>query len=76
MNTTMKTRNALGGLMLGLLLTLAIRSIAADRPTFERLKSFGAPPSGAYPIAGLMQGADGALYGTTQQGGSRRRHGV
>jgi uncharacterized repeat protein (TIGR03803 family) len=27
-------------------------------------------PTGANPVAGLMQGADGALYGTTVQGGS------
>src|SRR5258705_510604 len=42
---------------------------AAAAPTFERIHSFGSPGSGAYPIAGLVKGTDGALYGTAQQGG-------
>ena len=43
---------------------------AAVAPTFDRIHSFGDPGSGAYPIAGLIQGTDGALYGTAIQGGA------
>jgi hypothetical protein len=39
-------------------------------PTYERLKSFGGPSPGGDPEAGLIQGADGALYGTAMYGGS------
>ena len=35
-----------------------------------RLYSFGAPGEGANPFAGLVQGNDGAFYGTTIRGGS------
>lgn len=37
---------------------------------FAVLYSFGGASGGLYPSARLMQGADGALYGTTQYGGS------
>jgi uncharacterized repeat protein (TIGR03803 family) len=37
--------------------------------TFQRLKSFGIPAqSGANPFANVIQGSDGALYGTTGYG--------
>ena len=45
-------------------------SAPAATPTYQQLKSFGKPSSGAIPYAGLMQGADGALYGTASSGGS------
>ena len=42
--------------------------------TFTLLHSFiGFPEEGAHPYAGLIQGADGDLYGTTYNGGSSDR---
>jgi uncharacterized repeat protein (TIGR03803 family) len=41
-----------------------------DGTGFTVLKSFDYSYTGAYPYAGLLQGADGALYGTTTSGGT------
>ena len=48
----------------------ALFTDAAAAPTYQQLKSFGKPSIGGFLQAGLMQGTDGALYGTAQQGGS------
>ena len=40
----------------------------SDDGTFETVHQF-APGEGAFPYAGVTQGADGALYGTTVFGG-------
>jgi len=55
-----------------LALTLALAGIAipAQAQTFTSLHSFaGYPTEGSYPT-GLVQGANGYLYGTTESGGS------
>jgi uncharacterized repeat protein (TIGR03803 family) len=49
---------------------VALRGDAQAEITYQRLKSFGKPASGVTPYSGLIQGTDGALYGTTQAGGS------
>ena len=41
-----------------------------DGTGFTVLKNFDYSTTGGYPYAGLMQGTDGALYGTAYQGGS------
>jgi uncharacterized repeat protein (TIGR03803 family) len=41
-----------------------------DGSGFSVLYSFNGPPDGSSPIAALLQGADGALYGTTSSGGA------
>src|ERR1700683_1113302 len=58
-----------------LALTLALAGIAipAQAQTFTSLHTFGGyygtPPEGSYPT-GLVQGANGYLYGTTLSGGN------
>ncbi len=46
--------------------------LAADGTGFTTLRSFTGS-DGAYPRAGLIQGSDGSLYGTTARGGSSGR---
>jgi uncharacterized repeat protein (TIGR03803 family) len=48
----------------------ALFADAPGAPTYQQLKSFGKPSPGGNPLAGLIQGTDGALYGTASQGGS------
>jgi uncharacterized repeat protein (TIGR03803 family) len=49
----------------------AIFKLSADGNAYTNLYDFGAvPDDGNDPQAGLLQGRDGALYGTTQYGGS------
>ena len=42
----------------------------ASTGAFSNLYSFTGGRDGAYPMAGLVQGSDGYLYGTTQAGGT------
>lgn len=62
-------RNTLVGLATGLLVMSGVLPCARGGPTLATLISFGIT-NGAKPSAGLLQGPDGAFYGTTQIGGS------
>jgi len=51
--------------------------VSTNGGAYQVLKSFtGAGGDGAYPLAGLTQGSDGALYGTTYYGGSSNKGSV
>ncbi len=51
--------------------------VRPDGTGFATLRSFGiAPEGGGVPTGDLIQGADGALYGITQQGGASARGAV
>ena len=55
-----------------ILLVLAGRTFNANAQTETNLHPFvGSPSEGAYPYAGLIQGSDGNLYGTTAFGGAK-----
>ena len=45
-------------------------SLAKNGTGFVLLKSFGSCDDGCTPTAGLIEGSDGKLYGTTQSGGA------
>jgi len=47
----------------------ALFTDAVGAPTYQQLQSFGVPSGGSSPEGRLLQGADGALYGTANQGG-------
>src|SRR5208283_4277568 len=60
-----------GSVLLALMLGLGLAWVqpAGAQFTFQRLKSFGIPSqAGAEPFANVIQGSDGALYGTTAYG--------
>ncbi len=50
--------------------TGTIFKVATDGTGFTVLQAFIAFPGGAYPQGNLVQGTDGALYGTTSAGGA------
>jgi uncharacterized repeat protein (TIGR03803 family) len=51
--------------------------ISKDGTTYARLHDLGTiPGDGVHPIAGLIQGSDGALYGTCQNGGGGADNGA
>ncbi len=52
-----------------MLVTVVIGTPAAQAQTYTVLNSFRGVIHGAYPLAGLIEGSAGNLYGTTEYGG-------
>src|SRR4051812_2749370 len=49
----------------------AIVAVAPAQSTYKTIKDFGFPAQSiSWPTARLLEGPDGALYGTTQNGGA------
>jgi uncharacterized repeat protein (TIGR03803 family) len=60
------------GLVEAFAAAIPIADAAAAPPTLTTLYSFGSTTSdGEFPAAGVISDASGALYGTTEEGGSR-----
>ena len=72
LNERRAARTAILWLLL-LLLLLCLAPATATAQTYTVLHSFGTNVMGLRPRAPLVQGPDGALYGTTEQGGSANR---
>ena len=54
----------------------AMAAVALPAQTFTTLYSFDNTPDGSTPSAGLIQGTDGNLYGTAEDGGAPRDGGT
>ena len=62
--------HAATGKVLKLLLAVSLQALTTQAAVhYQILRSFGFPDLGAEPEASLIQGSDGALYGTTYAGG-------
>ena len=79
MNPKTEFKNRLCGQFKSLLavqagaLLLCLAAVSSPAQTYTILHSFGTNVMGLYPHAPLVQGPDGTLYGTTEQGGSANR---
>ncbi|HMN74329.1 MAG TPA: hypothetical protein PKA55_20895 [Rhodoblastus sp.] len=60
----------------GTVFKLAPPTAPATNWNFTTLHAFRGSPDGVYPTGGIIFGPDGALYGTTQRGGSGNGQGM
>jgi len=67
-NQSRKQLRKLLALWLGPLL-LCLATARSPAQTYKILHTFGTNVMGQYPVSTMVQGPDGALYGTTEQGG-------
>src|SRR5207237_3979427 len=53
-----------------LTMVVLMSSVASAQIRFDVLHVFNDAPDGSYPVAPLVQGADGGFYGMTEYGGT------
>ncbi len=71
LGTSLRVTNAVLAIAILVTLTVALTGSAQAQTYTERvLHSFGRAPDGQFPMAGLVQDAQGNLYGTTAGGGA------
>ncbi len=69
--------NSTGGVLgCGVVFRMTPQGVVTALYSFPYDKNTGTAPNGAFPTAGLIQGADGYLYGVAQDGGLRGCNGA
>jgi uncharacterized repeat protein (TIGR03803 family) len=68
--SSIRTNRGWAAVMVAAILMMLAAAIAAPAQTYDLLYTFNGVPNGSDPLAGLIQDAQGNLYGTTFSGGT------